>query len=484
MPVLLVIDDERSIHLAFGRAFRAEGLEVLTAATAAEGLALAERQRPDLVILDVQLPDQSGLQVFNSLRARDARIPVIFITGKASTDTAIEAMKLGAYDYLFKPLELAPLRQVVQRALAISRMIQVPAVVAETEAVDDRVDAIIGRCPAMLEVYKAIGRVAEQDVTVLITGETGTGKELVARAIYQHSARSGGPFLALNCAAIAETLLESELFGHEKGAFTGAERKRIGKFEQCNGGTLFLDEVGDMAPLTQTKILRLLQEQTFERLGGEETIHVNVRLLAATNQHLQALMEQGRFRKDLYYRLNGFTIYLPPLRERGDDLTLLVRHYLRRLNRRTGKNVQSVTPETMARLAGHSWPGNVRELQSVLEQAVLHATGSMLLPECLPARLGEETARGEMRGPEADGEGLLRQFVAERLSAGSENVYAEALQWHERQLLTQVLEHTGGNQRQAARVLGITRGSLRNKLRELGISIRRTIDDDAGESDH
>ncbi len=477
MPVLLVVDDERSILLAFRRAFRDAGLEVVTAESGDEGLATARARRPDVVILDVQLPDQSGLEVFRQLHDRDARVPVVLMTGKAATDTAIEAMKLGAFDYLFKPLELPQLRQVVGRALDISRMMQVPAVVAEAGPADDRVDAIVGRCPAMREVYKAIGRVAEQDVTVLIAGETGTGKELVARAIYQHSRRKDEPFLAINCAALAETLLESELFGHEKGAFTGADRQRIGKFEQCSGGTIFLDEVADMSPLTQSKVLRLLQEQQFERVGGNETIRADVRVLAATNQDLKSLMEQGRFRKDLYYRLNGFTIWLPPLRDRGEDLPLLVRHYLWRFNRELGKDIQTVAPEALVTLQAYGWPGNVRELQSVLKQAILHATGSILLPDFLPDALRDE-------GPgTVHSETSVQEFVTRCLAAGSEHVYEETLHWLERQLLTQVLQHTGGNQRQAARLLGITRGSLRNKLRELGITISRTVEeDDASEA--
>src|SRR5260370_30874636 len=333
MPSLLIVDDEPSILLAFRRAYRERALEVLTAETAGAGLTLAQTHRPDVVILDVQLPDMTGLEALQRLREIDARCPVIFITGKSTTDTAIEAMKLGAFEYLLKPLELPQLRQIIDRALAISRMMQIPAVVAEGEPVDDRADAIIGRCAALQEVYKAIGRVAGQDVPVLITGESGTGKELVARALYGHSRRAAGPFLAINCAAIPDHLLESELFGHEKGAFTGADRRRIGKFEQCSGGTLFLDEVADMSPLTQSTLLRILQEGSFERLGGNETVHADVRILAATNQDLHAAVAAGRFRDDLYYRLSVFTIHLPSLRERGEDLILLIRHYLRRFNK-------------------------------------------------------------------------------------------------------------------------------------------------------
>jgi two-component system nitrogen regulation response regulator GlnG len=479
MPVLLVVDDEPAILLAFRRAFRTPGLEVITGTSAAEAVELARQHHPDVAVLDVQLPDRSGLEAFQQLRKLDARIPVVFITGKATTDTAIEAMRLGAYDYLFKPLELPHLRRVIERALELSRLMHVPAVVAETEPVDDRADAIIGRCAAMQEVYKAIGRVADQDVTVLISGESGTGKELVSRAIYQHSRRAERPFLAINCAAIPEQLLESELFGHEKGAFTGADRRRIGKFEQVSGGTIFLDEVGDMSPLTQSKILRMLQEQSFERLGGNETIRTDVRLLAATNQDLEARVAVGQFRQDLYYRLSVFTIRLPPLRERGDDLPLLVQHYLHRFKRELGKEVPGLAPEALALLRRHHWPGNIRELQSALKQALLHATGSVLLAEFLPASVSRKTAEAEP-ARERD-EGSLRTFIEAKLAAGEGELYARTLERMERMLLSRVLQHTGGNLRQAAGILGITRGSLRHKLRELGITIARTVEggDDA-----
>jgi two-component system nitrogen regulation response regulator GlnG len=473
MPAILIVDDEPSILLAFRRAFGAPGLEVLSAETAAEGLEVARERRPDVIVLDIHLPDLPGLELLRRLRALDARTPVVFITGRSTTDTAIEAMKLGAYEYLLKPLELPELRQVIDRALNLSRLMHVPAVLADGGPVDDRADAVVGRCPAMLNVCKAIGRVAAQDVAVLITGESGTGKELVARALYQHSRRADRPFLALNCAAIPETLLESELFGHEKGAFTGADRRRIGKFEQVSGGTIFLDEVGDMAPLTQTKMLRLLQEQRFERLGGNETIRTDVRVLAATNRDLATEVAAGRFRRDLYYRLSVFTIALPPLRERGDDLGLLIAHYLRRFGRELGKAVEGVSPEALAALRRYPWPGNVRELQSALKQAILQASGPVLLPEFLPPLRAE--------GPGAAEDEALEAFLTERLRAGSEDLYREAVERLERVLLPLVLRHTGGNQLRAARILGITRGSLRQKLRERGIRIDRTVSDGAEE---
>jgi two-component system nitrogen regulation response regulator GlnG len=472
MATLLLVDDEPSIRHAFQRAFRPPAMELLTAETAAEALDLARQRHPDVIVLDIHLPDRSGLETLSLLRDIDARSPIIFITGKSTTDTAIEAMKLGAYEYLLKPLELGQLRQIVERAVAISRLMHVPAVVAAGDPVDDRSDAIIGRCPAMQDVYKAIGRVAAQDVPVLITGESGTGKELVARAIYQHSRRAAAPFLAINCAAIPEQLLESELFGHEKGAFTGADRRRIGKFEQYSGGTIFLDEIADMTPLTQSKILRLLQDQRFERLGGNETVQTDVRLLSATNTNLEAAVAEGQFRHDLYYRLSVFTIHLPPLRTRGDDLVLLIEHYVRRFSRELGRDVQSVSPEAMAALRRYAWPGNIRELQSVLKQALLRATGTVLLPYFLPPL----SSIAESLPAEAiSAEGPLEAFIEQQVEAGAENLHEECVRRLERLLLRRVLQHTNGNQVQAAKMLGITRGSLRTKIRDLGIHIDRNI---------
>jgi len=297
-------------------------------------------------------------------------------------------MRHGAYDYLLKPIDLQKLDRVISEALKVARLMREPAVVAEMPPAEVLAgEVIIGSCPGMQEAYKAIGRVADQTFPVLITGESGTGKELVARAIYQHGPRAKAPFLALNCAAIPENLLESELFGHEKGAFTGAERRRIGKFEQCSGGTLFLDEIGDMPPATQAKMLRVLQEQTFERVGGNETIRTDVRLIAATHRDLRVWSEEGKFRPDLYYRLGVFTIHLPPLRERGDDLPLLIRHFLRHYSRELGRDVREAAPEALERLRAHSWPGNIRELQSALKQALLRAGGNVLLPAFLPQTL-------------------------------------------------------------------------------------------------
>ncbi|HVP12784.1 MAG TPA: sigma-54 dependent transcriptional regulator [Phycisphaerae bacterium] len=476
--VLLIDDDTAVIHEQVRQAFRAPTFRVGTAETGAAGLARTRSDPPDVILLDVHLPDQSGLETYQQIRRIDARIPVIFVTMAKCADNAIEAMKLGAYDYLFKPLDLQQLRRVVDDALEVARRMRLPAVVAEQAADADWEGAIVGSCPAMREVYKLIGRVAAQDVPVLITGESGTGKDLVARAVYQHSRRAQAPFLALNCAAIPEALLESELFGHEKGAFTGADRRRIGKFEQCNGGTIFLDEIGDMSPALQAKILRLLQDQTFERVGGNETVRTDVRLIAATHRDLKAWSADGKFRPDLYYRLSVFTIELPPLRQRGDDLALLTRHYLRRFSRELGRDVRDLAPEALERLQAHAWPGNVRELQSVLKQALIAASGNVLLPAFLPELRSELFADTTGRSKEV---ASLRAFILERLGSQSEDLYAETHREVDRLLLPLVLAHTDGNQHQAARLLGIARQTLRVKLRELDLHITQSVE--AGEKD-
>ncbi len=474
MPTLLVIDDEPSILHFFRRAFPEPETTLLTAPSAAEGLEKVASSHPDVVILDINLPDASGLETFQHIHGLDPRIPVIFITGHGTTATAIEAMRLGAYEYLLKPLELDQLSDLVERAFEISRLMRVPAVIPESGEAREDSDALLGHCPAMQDVFKAIGRVAPQDVTVLILGESGTGKELVARAIYHYSQRDRGPFLAINCAAIPENLLESELFGHEKGAFTGADRRRIGKFEQCAGGTLFLDEIGDMTPLTQTKILRVLQGQEFERVGGNEPVKTDVRVIAATNRDLEKMVAEGTFRGDLYYRLNVYTIKLPALRERGKDLSLLAEHFVRRFSRELKKNVRSIAPGAMDLLRSYPWPGNVRELQSVLKQALLQATGPVLLPEFLPP-----TLRGPKQGEGAPDQsafnfGDLPTFIQDQLRAGTTTLYSDYQALSDKYLLSEVLRSTGGNLSQAARILGITRATLRTKLHALGIPAQRS----------
>jgi two-component system nitrogen regulation response regulator GlnG len=333
----------------------------------------------------------------------------------------------------------------------------------------------------MQAVYKAIGRVAPQDMTVLVTGESGTGKELVARALYHHGNRAGKPFLAINCAAIPESLLESELFGHDRGAFTGAGRKRIGKFEQCHGGTLFLDEIGDMSPATQAKVLRLLQEQRFERLGGDETIQVDVRVIAATNQSLEERVAAGLFRQDLFYRLNGFTIRLPPLRERMEDLPLLLDHFLRAAGRSMNKSVGTATPEVLAVLTRHDWPGNVREFQSAVRYAVLHAAGDVLTVDCLPEYLTRRRPGGEEPAAAQAPTGLdVLALTEEMLRDGLPDIYRAVVQAVERVMIERVLRHVKGNQVQASELLGVSRTTLRAKMQSLGMALEKQVATDTG----
>lgn len=479
MTSLLIVDDEPSVLQLFRRTFEKRGVTVLTAASAEQGLAIARDRTPDVAVFDVMLPDRSGLDLLREIQEFDAKLPVIFVTSGGTSATAIDAMKLGAFDYLLKPLSLAQVRELIDRAFEVRRLMNEPVSIGEPDpTTPDDGDVLVGRCSVMQEVYKAIGRVAPKNVTVLIRGESGSGKELIARAVYQHSDRAEGPFLAVNCAAIPDALLESELFGHEKGAFTGAERRRIGKFEQCTGGTLFLDEIGDMPLALQSKILRLLHDQRFERVGGNETIQTDVRIIAATHRDLEEMADEGTFRPDLYYRLNVYEIALPPLRERMDDLPPLVNHFLGRANRELGKQVSTVAPNALELLKGYSWPGNIRELQSAMKQAVLRTTGPILLPDFLPNIVRSQSVRlrsdvtASLQPRATD----WNAFVEERLRAGTESLYDEALALMERRLISLVLRHTEGNQVQAAKILGITRSTLRSKVRQHGITISRIVD--------
>lgn len=480
MTTLLAIDDDRTVLHLIRQAFKDAPFNIATARDVREGLEIV-KSGVDVVLLDIMLPDISGLEAARMFHALDPKLPVIFITGRGSSETAIEAMKLGAYDYLLKPLDLPKLRDLVRQALEIRRVMKVPVELPSTTSPEVDGDQIVGCCPSMQEVFKSIGRVAPQNVTVLIHGESGTGKELVARAIYHHSRRSDKPFLAVNCAAIPDALLESELFGHEKGSFTSADQRRIGKFEQCSGGTIFLDEVGDMSPLVQSKVLRLLQEQRFERVGGTQTIQTDVRIITATNRDLKQSAGEGRFREDLYYRLNGFTIKLPPLRERGDDILLLLQHCLRRLGRELGKDVHGVAPEALDLLMHYPWPGNVRELEAVIRQSLLQTNGSVILPEFLPEIIRADFEEKLFVDPADLPPGDLETFLDLRLrNDAAREIYAEAVSLMERYVISRVLRHTEGNQSQAAKMLGITRGTLRNKIRTLHIALgtRVTLGDD------
>jgi len=500
---LLVVDDEPNIVFSLKETLSSPKLTVISAGTAREGIDLVKQKRPDVVILDVRLPDQSGLDAYDKIRQIDPRLPVIIMTAFARTETAIEAMRRGAYEYLVKPVDLKRLKDVVGKAIEVSRLSRVPAVLAETDPDDLSADRIIGLSPVMQEVYKDIGRIAPQDSTVLILGESGTGKELVARALYHYSSRHQQPFLAVNCAALPETTLESELFGHERGAFTGADQRRIGKFEQVNGGTIFLDEIGDMSPATQAKALRLLQEQQFERIGGNATVKTDVRIIAATNRDLNKDVAEGRFRQDLLYRLNGFTIQLPPLRDRREDVPALVDHFLRLFNVELNKSVLRASPEAIQLLQAHDWPGNIREFQSAIKYAMIHTTGATLVPDALPqsclAMRIEEAPQldfpeeagllmpshsvktvdcaDEVSATSSSPFDLARE-VTRLLQQNQPDLYRCIGQEVDRIVLQEVMSFVDGNQLQAAERLGISRMTLRSKLRSLGLIQERQTDQD------
>ncbi len=480
MATLLLVDDEPNILYSLEKSLQSDGLDVVTAQTGEEGLARLSELLPDVVILDVRLPDMSGIDLFSRIRAIDARLPVIIITAYSSSDTAIEAMKHGAFEYMLKPVDLDCLNSVVAKALDSSRMSHVPTVYDDGDDLAC-VDRIIGHSAPMQEVFKAIGRVAPLDVNVLVLGESGTGKELVARAIYQHSTRNERPFLAINCAALPEGLLESELFGHEKGAFTGADRRRVGKFEQVDSGTIFLDEIGDMSPATQAKVLRLLQDGSFERVGSNETHKVDVRVIAATHRRLADMVESGEFRGDLYYRLQVFSIVLPSLRDRSEDIGNLIEHFVKVLNISLGKGINSIASDALSCLESYDWPGNVRELQSAIKYAMVLASGDTITLDCLPEscflpRVREE---GELpaAGPRANKSELVA-LIEHYLSKGDSELYRKVHFEVDKLLLRAVLDHVGGNQTQASQLLGISRSTLHARINDLGIILEKRVQQD------
>lgn len=483
MANVLVIDDDPAVSVLVGEALPEEECTLATAATAADGLRRLNRDRPDVIVLDVLLPDQTGLEVFQQIQQLDAKLPVVFITSRAASSLAIEAMRLGAYDFLLKPLDLAQLRRVVTRAVQIRKLTQSPISVSESVAKSPTgPDLLVGRSPAMQQVYKEIGRVASQHVPVLISGESGSGKELVARAIALHGQRENGPFMVVHCKNGSEEAINRELFGEDarlsrEACKPDARPSRQGpRMLEADGGILFLDEVGELPLSTQAKLLRFLQDQSFERLGVPPT-GPDVRIIAATNLRLEERVAAGLFRPDLYYHLGGFMIRVPPLRERLEDLSDLAWHIVKRLNHEFRKRIYQIAPEVIETLARHDWPGNVRELQSVLRQAVVRATGTVLVPDFLPAPLIERPGgSAQLTGRGAAHTTDWAQHVDRLIHDGAQNLYSESVQLMERHVLSLVLQHTHGNQAQAARYLGITRGSLRTRLRSLGLVIDKQID--------
>lgn len=460
--ILLLDPSPDAVDLA--ALLRAEGYEVETLDAPPEALRRALDAGIDLAIAAGQLPGTTGIHWMREVLARRARLPVILLSEDTGSHAAIEAIKAGAYDFVAKPADPAEIRQAIAQGLDDSRRSSTPVEIGEVYPCQD---TIVGRSRAMRDIYKQLGRIAGQPVTILIRGETGTGKELIARAIFQHGHRAHKPFIAVNCAAIPEGLLESELFGHEQGAFTGASKTRIGRFEQAHGGTLFLDEIGDLAPPLQVKLLRVLQEKTIRRVGGQKDLPVDVRILAATHRHLESMVAHGEFREDLFYRINVVSIAIPPLRERPEDIPPLIDYFIDRYGKEHGLDSPSISPKAVEFLQQQDWPGNIRQLQNVIRKALLNSRGYTIGWQDCRNILAESDSGG---APSAPSLSRLVSTVLDRVIRGEiEEALPHLVQTLERELYEQTLRRSGGNQAQAARWLGVSRLTVREKLRQYGL---------------
>lgn len=446
---ILIVDDDASHRIMIKATLLEYGYEIFEASDGSEAVAMVGKRFFDLIMLDLKMKNMDGVEALKQIKKISPAIPVLIMTAYASVQTAVEALKLGAIDYLMKPLDIEKVIQTIDKVLN-SQTLKIDDKIFK-ERVDREFDfsSIIGKSKKMRDIFETIALTAPSDATILILGESGSGKELVAEAIHKNSLRKDKPFIKVNCAALAENLLESELFGHEKGAFTGAHSKREGRFEQANNGTLFLDEIGDMSASTQAKILRALQEGEFERLGGNKTIKVNVRIIAATNKNLEEEVEKGQFRKDLFFRLSVVPIYLPPLRERREDLPLLADYFLKKYAKKNNRLIKGFIPSAIDMLLRYQWPGNVRELENVIERAVIISREDMITPDALPNALKNN----------ADGE----------VDDSFDNLAGRLIKDVEKELIIKTLEQTNHNITQAAKLLGITRRGLQYKLKELQI---------------
>jgi two-component system nitrogen regulation response regulator GlnG len=481
-PTILVIDDDAEIRYSLSRVLSSRGYTITEAPSGEQGIALVKKgPPPDLVFLDVRMSGMSGIEALQHIRSANPRQLVVLMTAFGTAQTAIEAMKYGAFDYVMKPFDPAKVLALAQNALKAHADMRAVSDYKPTINADDYREGIVGSSPVMQDVFKIIGQVTASDVTVMITGESGTGKELVARSIWKHSHRSGKNFIAVNCAAIPDNLIESELFGHEKGSFTGATGQRLGKFELCDGGTIFLDEIGDMALATQTKILRVLQQGEIQRVGGTETIKVDVRILAATNKDLEAMVKAKTFREDLYYRLNVVRIKMPPLRERAEDIPQIVDFSLQTLVKQKKTRVSKVSPEAMAVLVRHRWPGNVRELENVIYRSAVIAQGDAILVKDLPAEIrGEEPgvappAKEAALPGSADTPSETPAVPASRpaLEAALDAVFAHLsaseepmLARVERELIARAMAAEAGDEARVAKRLGVSRVALQKRAKE------------------
>ena len=477
MANILIIDDDPQLRQSFERLLSSEGHIVMTAPTGEAGLDVVREKELNLVITDVRLPGMDGLEAFRRMREIEPKLPVIVMTAYGTTQIAIEATKMGAFDYVLKPFDIPAILDLIDQALEAGRIMRSPVKV-DGIMEEASSEALIGRSPTMQELYKAIGRASPTDATVLIRGESGTGKELIARAVYHHSLRADQPFLIINCVAIPETLLESELFGYEKGAFTGAASRRVGKIEQAHRGTVFLDEIGDMPVDIQAKILRLLQERSIERLGGGKPINVDVRIIAATNRDLEAAVSEGRFREDLYYRLNVVSLTAPPLREREEDIPLLADYFLLRFAREMGMSSPGLTEEAKAVLKAYSWPGNVRELANTLQKALIFSRGTPMGPDEVFQGPREETGNQHLPTVMEDDE--LKQAVLgwvrkELASHSGENLFDELMDQFGSMIVREALSLTEGNRTRTARLLGLSRPTLLSKIHKYDLKIETSV---------
>ena len=450
MERILVVDDEKNYQVVLNALLSGEGYEVLTAGNGARALVLAAEEEPDLLLTDMRMPNMTGLELIQKLREKGSDCAVVVMTAYGTVENAVEAMKAGASDYVMKPFENQELLLTIKRTLKMRRLMVQNQLLREELDKGQGFSDIVGESAPMKELFKLVDKVAATKATVLINGESGTGKELIARAIHTRSPRKDEPFIPVNCMALTETLLESELFGHEKGAFTGAATRRKGRFELADTGTLFLDEIGEISPSLQVKLLRVLQERTFERVGGTQSLTVDVRIVAATNRDLTQAVSEGSFREDLFYRLNVVRLDLPPLRDRKEDLPALVAHFVSKYSREVGRSAPQVTAEAMQRIYDHNWPGNIRELENALERAVIMAGSEIKtadLPlDVLPAKGGGETA-------------LPRDMTIN-----------EAVENLEKRMINRALAETAGVQAHAARELGITKSNLAYKMKKYGLS--------------
>ncbi len=459
-----VVDDERSIRWVFEKALTQAGLNVTCFEDGSSLLRIIDDDPPDAIVSDIRMPGIDGLDLLAQIKLRHPDLPVIIMTAHSDLDSAVSSIQGGAFEYIPKPFEIDEAVAIVKRAINHKSTAPGPTAAADIQLATD----IIGKAPAMQEVFRAIGRLSKSNVTVLINGQSGTGKELVAHALHRHSPRAGGTFVPLNMAAIPHDLIESELFGHEKGAFTGANQLRRGRFEQADGGTLFLDEIGDMPADTQTRLLRVLSDGEFYRVGGHDPLKADVRIIAATHQNLEDLVAKNRFREDLFHRLNVIRIHIPSLRERREDIPLLTRYFLQQASRELGEDPKTLKPETMNYITNLRWPGNVRQLENFCRWITVMATGHEVLIEDLPPELKEDRAAG---GDDENWEKSLRLWATRKLTQpGADGLLNTALPRFERILIESALKQTGGRKRDASILLGWGRNTLTRKMSELGMN--------------